>query len=270
MENITWELFRRGRWAGREVGRGHVAFLLPGSGPPPARRIPPRGSLPAAALPGSAEARPNMLRGTTRLRWGTPSRGVLTAAAGPARALTGPSWPPMAPAGCRETLLEQAEQGVDYFTIHAGVLLRYIPLTANRLTGIVSRGGSIHAKVGDAPRGGAGGSARAEPECMSSSHTQQAREQPCTKPNSPCCCWPGVVTHASCSTPPLAAVPAGPQGELCLRVSSRAHLAAFLPAPGSCSHTAEPPPAGVCSAACSSLMPAWVHCTQHFASAKVP
>lgn len=39
-------------------------------------------------------------------------------------------------------------QGVDYFTIHAGVLLRYIPLTANRLTGIVSRGGSIHAKVG--------------------------------------------------------------------------------------------------------------------------
>ncbi|KAL4438520.1 hypothetical protein ABPG77_000168 [Micractinium sp. CCAP 211/92] len=47
----------------------------------------------------------------------------------------------------RETLLEQAEQGVDYFTIHAGVLLRYIPLTANRLTGIVSRGGSIHAKL---------------------------------------------------------------------------------------------------------------------------
>lgn len=38
-------------------------------------------------------------------------------------------------------------QGVDYFTIHAGVLLRYIPLTANRITGIVSRGGSIHAKV---------------------------------------------------------------------------------------------------------------------------
>ncbi len=38
-------------------------------------------------------------------------------------------------------------QGVDYFTIHAGVLLRYIPLTANRVTGIVSRGGSIHAKV---------------------------------------------------------------------------------------------------------------------------
>ncbi|KAL4424137.1 hypothetical protein ABPG75_001438 [Micractinium tetrahymenae] len=47
----------------------------------------------------------------------------------------------------RETLLEQAEQGVDYFTIHAGVLLRYIPLTAKRLTGIVSRGGSIHAKL---------------------------------------------------------------------------------------------------------------------------
>jgi phosphomethylpyrimidine synthase len=46
----------------------------------------------------------------------------------------------------RDTLIEQAEQGVDYFTIHAGVLLRYIPLTANRLTGIVSRGGSIHAK----------------------------------------------------------------------------------------------------------------------------
>ena len=38
-------------------------------------------------------------------------------------------------------------QGVDYFTIHAGVLLRHIPLTANRVTGIVSRGGSIHAKV---------------------------------------------------------------------------------------------------------------------------
>jgi len=46
----------------------------------------------------------------------------------------------------RDTLIEQAEQGVDYFTIHAGVLLRYIPLTANRVTGIVSRGGSIHAK----------------------------------------------------------------------------------------------------------------------------
>jgi phosphomethylpyrimidine synthase len=45
----------------------------------------------------------------------------------------------------RDTLIEQAEQGVDYFTIHAGVLLRYIPLTARRLTGIVSRGGSIMA-----------------------------------------------------------------------------------------------------------------------------
>jgi phosphomethylpyrimidine synthase len=47
----------------------------------------------------------------------------------------------------RETLIEQAEQGVDYFTIHAGVLLRYIHLTAKRITGIVSRGGSIHAKL---------------------------------------------------------------------------------------------------------------------------
>jgi len=46
----------------------------------------------------------------------------------------------------RDTLIEQAEQGVDYFTIHAGVLLRYIPLTASRVTGIVSRGGSILAK----------------------------------------------------------------------------------------------------------------------------
>ena len=46
----------------------------------------------------------------------------------------------------RDTLIEQAEQGVDYFTIHAGVLLRYVPLTAERLTGIVSRGGSILAK----------------------------------------------------------------------------------------------------------------------------
>ncbi|MDD3650677.1 phosphomethylpyrimidine synthase ThiC [Immundisolibacter sp.] len=46
----------------------------------------------------------------------------------------------------RDTLIEQAEQGVDYFTIHAGVLLRYVPLTARRLTGIVSRGGSILAK----------------------------------------------------------------------------------------------------------------------------
>jgi phosphomethylpyrimidine synthase len=46
----------------------------------------------------------------------------------------------------RDTLIEQAEQGVDYFTIHAGVLLRHIPLTANRVTGIVSRGGSIMAK----------------------------------------------------------------------------------------------------------------------------
>jgi len=46
----------------------------------------------------------------------------------------------------RDTLVEQAEQGVDYFTIHAGVLLRYVPLTAKRVTGIVSRGGSILAK----------------------------------------------------------------------------------------------------------------------------
>jgi phosphomethylpyrimidine synthase len=46
----------------------------------------------------------------------------------------------------RDTLIEQAEQGVDYFTVHAGVLLRYIPMTANRMTGIVSRGGSIIAK----------------------------------------------------------------------------------------------------------------------------
>ena len=45
-----------------------------------------------------------------------------------------------------ETLIEQAEQGVDYFTIHAGVLLRYVPMTAERVTGIVSRGGSIMAK----------------------------------------------------------------------------------------------------------------------------
>jgi phosphomethylpyrimidine synthase len=45
-----------------------------------------------------------------------------------------------------DTLIEQAEQGVDYFTIHAGVLLRFVPLTANRMTGIVSRGGSIMAK----------------------------------------------------------------------------------------------------------------------------
>ncbi|MEE9268692.1 MAG: phosphomethylpyrimidine synthase ThiC [Candidatus Krumholzibacteria bacterium] len=46
----------------------------------------------------------------------------------------------------RDTLIEQAEQGVDYFTVHAGVLLRFIPLTVNRLTGIVSRGGAIMAK----------------------------------------------------------------------------------------------------------------------------
>jgi phosphomethylpyrimidine synthase len=46
----------------------------------------------------------------------------------------------------RDTLIEQAEQGVDYFTIHAGVRLAYVPLTAHRMTGIVSRGGSIHAK----------------------------------------------------------------------------------------------------------------------------
>ncbi|MDA8382072.1 MAG: phosphomethylpyrimidine synthase ThiC [Betaproteobacteria bacterium] len=46
----------------------------------------------------------------------------------------------------RDTLIEQAEQGVDYFTLHAGVLLRYVPLTARRMTGIVSRGGSIMAK----------------------------------------------------------------------------------------------------------------------------
>src|SRR3546814_437128 len=46
----------------------------------------------------------------------------------------------------RDTLIEQAEQGVDYFTIHAGVRLAYVPMTAKRLTGIVSRGGSIMAK----------------------------------------------------------------------------------------------------------------------------
>ena len=46
----------------------------------------------------------------------------------------------------RDTLIEQAEQGIDYFTIHAGVLLRYVPMTAERVTGIVSRGGSIMAK----------------------------------------------------------------------------------------------------------------------------
>src|SRR5439155_24692879 len=46
----------------------------------------------------------------------------------------------------RDTLIEQAEQGVDYFRIHAGVLLRFIALTAHRMTGIVSRGGSIMAK----------------------------------------------------------------------------------------------------------------------------
>ncbi|MFH1763692.1 MAG: phosphomethylpyrimidine synthase ThiC, partial [Gemmatimonadota bacterium] len=46
----------------------------------------------------------------------------------------------------RDTIIEQCEQGVDYFTVHAGVLLRFIPLTANRLTGIVSRGGSIIAR----------------------------------------------------------------------------------------------------------------------------
>ena len=45
----------------------------------------------------------------------------------------------------RDTLIEQAEQGVDYFTIHAGVRLQYVPMTANRITGIVSRGGSIMA-----------------------------------------------------------------------------------------------------------------------------
>jgi len=51
-------------------------------------------------------------------------------------------------------LIEQAEQGVDYFTIHAGVLLRYVPMTAKRMTGIVSRGGSIMAKwVPGAPQG---------------------------------------------------------------------------------------------------------------------
>ncbi len=47
----------------------------------------------------------------------------------------------------RDTLIEQAEQGADYFTIHAGLLLRYVPMTAKRVTGIVSRGGSIIAKL---------------------------------------------------------------------------------------------------------------------------
>ena len=56
------------------------------------------------------------------------------------------AWRKTSRAMFRDTLLEQAEQGVDYFTIHAGVLLRYVPMTAKRLTGIVSRGGSIMAK----------------------------------------------------------------------------------------------------------------------------
>ena len=47
----------------------------------------------------------------------------------------------------RDTLVEQAEQGVDYFTVHAGVLLRFIPMTANRMTGIVSRGGQHHGQM---------------------------------------------------------------------------------------------------------------------------
>jgi phosphomethylpyrimidine synthase len=51
----------------------------------------------------------------------------------------------------RDTLIEQFEQGVDYFTVHAGVLLRYVPLTARRVTGIVSRGAPIMAKVVPAP-----------------------------------------------------------------------------------------------------------------------
>ena len=51
----------------------------------------------------------------------------------------------------RDTLIEQAEQGVDYFTVHAGVLLRYVPLTANRVTGIVSRGGVDHGQVVPGP-----------------------------------------------------------------------------------------------------------------------
>ena len=50
--------------------------------------------------------------------------------------------------GDRQLKAKLCVQGVDYFTIHAGVLLRHIPLTAKRVTGIVSRGGSIHAKVG--------------------------------------------------------------------------------------------------------------------------
>ena len=54
----------------------------------------------------------------------------------------------------RDTLIEQAEQGVDYFTVHAGVLLRFIPLTAKRATGIVSRGGSHHGQV--VPRASSG------------------------------------------------------------------------------------------------------------------
>src|SRR5437763_15693129 len=54
----------------------------------------------------------------------------------------------------RDTLIEQAEQGVDYFTVHAGVLWRYIPLTARRATGIVSRGGSSMAKCGIAQHQG--------------------------------------------------------------------------------------------------------------------
>src|SRR5262249_62052414 len=49
-------------------------------------------------------------------------------------------------AGCKDTVTEQCEQGVDCFPIHAGVRLAYVPLTANRVTGIVSRGGSIMAK----------------------------------------------------------------------------------------------------------------------------
>jgi phosphomethylpyrimidine synthase len=68
----------------------------------------------------------------------------------------------------RDTLIEQAEQGVDYFTIHAGVLLRFVPLTARRVTGIVSRGGSIMAKW-----------------CSATASAPAARPTPMTRPSSP-------------------------------------------------------------------------------------
>lgn len=112
----------------------------------------------------------------------------------------------------RETLIEQAEQGVDYFTIHAGVLREHIPLTAHRTTGIVSRGGSIHAKAPPLPSPRRARAARSIVNCKRPCSIRQAAawyQQHC--PGAP-------QVSADASTVWAAAKQTDCQAGLCLQV----------------------------------------------------